>query len=78
MIGPSPRRRAVFRRSLYLLVAGVALAALAALMRPHATGEPRLVVPGEAAVAPAEPALRPNAPSEPVLGTRTPSPGEED
>lgn len=78
MNGPSSRRRALFRRNLYLLVAGLALATLAALLRPHAFGEGRLAVAGDAAAAPAEPALRPGAPTEPVLGWRTPEPGEED
>lgn len=78
MNGPSSRRRAVFRRNLYLLVAGLVLATLAALLRPHAFGEARIAVAGDASAAPAEPALRPNAPTEPVLGQRTPGPGEED
>jgi hypothetical protein len=78
MSGASTGRRAGFRRDLYLLLAGLALATLAALLRGHAFGEPRMPVLAEASAAPAEPAPRPNAPTEPVLGTRTPSPGEED
>lgn len=78
MIGPSSRRRALLRRNLYLLLLAAALAALAALLRPHPFGEPRIEVAGEATAGPAEPALRPNAATEPVLGSRTPEPGEED
>lgn len=78
MNGPSSRRRAVFRRNLYLLLLGLALAVLAAWVRPHAVGEVGVTVAGDAAAAPAEPALRPNPPTEPVLGQRTPGPGEED
>lgn len=78
MIGPSSRRRALFRRNLYLLLLGLALAALAALLRPHAFGSGRVEVGGVAAAGPAEPALRPNAATERVLGSRTPRPGEED
>lgn len=78
MNGPSSRRRAVFRRNLYLLLLGIALATLAALLRPHAFGDGRLPAAGDAAAAPAEPALRPNAATEPVLGQRAPEPGEED
>lgn len=78
MIGPSSRRRALFRRNLYLLLLGLALAILAAVLRPHAFGEGRMTVAADATAAPAEPALRPNPPTEPVLGQRTPGPGEED
>lgn len=78
MSGSSSRRRASFRLNLYLLVLGLALATLAALLRPHARGAARIVVSGDAAAAPAEAALRPNAPTEPVLGSRAPGPGEED
>lgn len=78
MNGPSSRRRAVFRRNLYLLLLGLALAVLAAWVRPHALGEAGITVAGDASAAPAEPALRPNPPTEPVLGQRTPGPGEED
>lgn len=74
----SSRRRALLRRNLYLLLLGLALATLASLLRPHAFGEGRMTVAGDASAAPAEPALRPNAPTEPVLGQRTPGPGEED
>lgn len=78
MSGDASRRRAVFRRNLYLILLGLPLAALACLLRPHAIGEARIVVAGDAAAAPAETALRPNAPTEPVLGQRMPGPGEED
>jgi hypothetical protein len=72
---PSSRQRAGHRRSLYLIALGLA-AALACLLVPAAELG-RDIAPGEAAAngAPPEPALRPNAPTEPTLGRRVSGPG---
>lgn len=80
MITPSARRRAEHRRSLFLLVLGLTLAALCWLIQPHPLGgrPPETDTASSTAAAPAEPALRPNDPTEPLLGVRLIRPGEED
>lgn len=73
------RRRARHRRNLLLLVLGATAAAACWLVRPFALAG-RAPAPERAAVAaaPAEPALRPNPATEPVLGLRAAKPGEAD
>jgi len=79
MITPSARRRAEHRRSLFLLVLGLTLAVLCWLVQPHPLGgRPAEAETSSTAAAPAEPALRPNAPTEPLLGVRLIRPGDED
>lgn len=76
MIGElhSSRRRAEQRRTFLLILLGAAAAVACVLARPLASGErPAAVAPREAA--PAETAIRPNPPTEPVAGSRIAGPG---
>ncbi len=72
---PSSRRRAIHRRNLYLMVAGVAAAAACLLVEPVETGADAAPAERMSPGAPPEIAVRPNAPTEPVMGARAPGPG---
>lgn len=72
---PSSRQRASHRRALYLLVLGLAAAAACFLTPPAELGRDAAAPESSAAGAPPEPALRPNAPTEPTLGRRVSGPG---
>jgi len=71
---PSSRQRAEQRRTLFLILLGAAAGVACLLVRPVGLGSPpAAAAPREAA--PAEAAIRPNPPTEPVAGSRLSGPG---
>jgi hypothetical protein len=72
---PTSRERAAHRRSLYLLIAGLAAAAGCLLIDIAEPGREWAPTAGASPGAPPETAIRPNAPTEPVMGSRVDGPG---
>lgn len=72
---PSSRQRSLHRRNLYLLVGSLAAAAACLLVDPLETGTDATPSEGASPGAPPESAIRPNAPTEPVMGSRVAAPG---
>lgn len=72
---PSSRQRAGHRRTLYLLVGGLAAAAACFVIKPSPLAPPAPQAEAASPGAPPEAAIRPNDPTEPVLGLRVSGPG---
>ncbi|MFN7341159.1 MAG: hypothetical protein ACK5VI_08800 [Opitutia bacterium] len=71
----SSGKRSNRRRQLYLLVAGLAAATACLLVEPMAIGADAAPSAGVSPGAPPECAIRPNAPTEPIMGNRVAAPG---
>jgi hypothetical protein len=72
---PNSRQRASHRRALFLFVGGIAAAIACLLVEPLALGSSPTPEGTANGSAPPEAAIRPNGPTEPVLGRRVSEPG---
>lgn len=72
---PSARQRASHRRALYLILVGVAAAVACLLVEPVQLGSDASPAEATPAGAPPAAAIRPNPPTEPILGHRVAGPG---